>query len=68
MLAERLPNARLQEIVARASVVIETKFDGERIQCHMQEGSVKFFSRNSNNYSHIYGPKMNRFIAENVNA
>lgn len=49
-------------------VAVETKFDGERIQCHVKDGVVKFFSRNSHNYTHIYGPKMSRVVLENINA
>ena len=38
------------------------------MQCHIQDKIVKFFSRNSNNYTHIYGPKMSSFILKNVEA
>ncbi len=49
-------------------MLVETKLDGERIQCHFQDGVVKFFTRNSNNYTRIYGPKMSNYIKENIDA
>jgi len=47
-------------------VLVETKFDGERIQCHMQDKSVMFFSRNSNDYTNLYGGKLGSWIKSNV--
>lgn len=60
MLAAKLSPQQIAELVRKDSkgVLVETKLDGERIQCHMQDGVVKFFTRNSNNYTKIYGPKM----------
>ncbi len=51
-----------------SGVLVETKYDGERIQCHMQDKIVKFFSRNSINCTNVYGPKMSPLIAQSVNA
>jgi len=34
----------------------------------MQDGVVKFFTRNSNNYTRIYGPKISQHIKDNVDA
>jgi DNA ligase 4 len=68
MLADKMPLKQLAVILEKNKVLIETKFDGERIQCHFKDDVVKFFSRNSNNYTHIYGPKMAPIIRENVNA
>eukprot|EP01022_Parablepharisma_sp_SALTPOND_P026654 TRINITY_DN64553_c0_g1_i1.p1 TRINITY_DN64553_c0_g1~~TRINITY_DN64553_c0_g1_i1.p1 ORF type:complete len:880 (-),score=84.68 TRINITY_DN64553_c0_g1_i1:2791-5430(-) len=69
MLAEKVSLKSLQEFVnTSVPVLIETKFDGERIQCHFSEGTVQFFSRGSVNYTHIYGPKMGKIIQQNVSA
>lgn len=69
MLASKMNPQQISDMVCKESkVLVETKFDGERIQCHLQDGVVKFFSRNSNNYTNIYGPKMAKFIQENVEA
>ena len=68
MLAERLPSVQIRTLLQNVRVAVETKYDGERIQCHVKDGLVKFFSRNSHNYTHIYGPKMSRVVLENINA
>jgi ATP-dependent DNA ligase len=34
----------------------------------MEDGVVKFFRRNSNNYTRIYGPKISQYIKDNVDA
>ena len=34
----------------------------------MQDGVIKYFTRNSNNYTRIYGPKMSNYIKENIDA
>ena len=36
-------------------MIVETKFDGERIQCHYSKDSIKYFTRNSNDYTYLYG-------------
>jgi ATP-dependent DNA ligase len=50
------------------ATLVETKFDGERIQCHLQDLAVMFFSRNGKDYTRIYGQKLAGFIRENVKA
>ena len=47
---------------------METKLDGERIQCHIQDGVVKFFTRNSNNYTKLYGPQLYTLLKDNIEA
>ena len=70
MLAGKLNPQQISELVRKDTkgVLVETKLDGERIQCHLQDGVVKFFTRNSNNYTRIYGPKMANCIKENIDA
>ena len=69
MLAGKMPPQQIAEMVRKEGrVLVENKYDGERIQCHMQDGVVKFFTRNSNNYTRIYGPGMSKYIKENVDA
>lgn len=34
---------------------IETKIDGERMQMHMESGVFKWWTRNSTDYTHMYG-------------
>ena len=33
---------------------VETKFDGERLQVHMDNKEIKVFSRNGVDYNHVY--------------
>ena len=54
--------------MASKEMLIETKFDGERIQCHFNNEEIKFFSRNSNDYTHIYGPKLIPIVRANISA
>ena len=51
---------------SKGKVFVETKYDGERIQCHIQDKIVMFFSRNSNDVTPLYGPKLTEHIKENV--
>lgn len=48
--------------------LIETKYDGERVQCHLDETSLKLFSRNCHDVTDIYGPALSDFIRDAVNA
>lgn len=69
MLAGKLAPQQIADLARKdGRMLVENKFDGERIQCHMQDGVVKFFTRNSNNYTRIYGPGMSKHIKENVDA
>lgn len=49
-------------------VVVETKYDGERLQCHLQDKVIKFFSRNGHNVTAIYGPSMSPQIIKSISA
>ena len=69
MLAGKVANlGQLAEIVRtkESGMIVETKFDGERIQCHYQDGMVKFFSRNGKDYTRIYGTALSDYIRDNV--
>ena len=69
MLADKMPLKNLQDVLLKCKkVMLETKFDGERIQCHIKDEQVKFFSRNANHYTYIYGPKMGKVMRDHVNA
>ena len=39
------------------NAIVETKYDGERIQSHLNDGEVQFFTRKEVDYTSIYGPK-----------
>lgn len=75
MLAGKLPLPQIQELLRSkldqhptTPILVETKFDGERIQCHLQDLAVMFYSRGGKDYSRIYGQKLAGFIRDNVKA
>ena len=66
MLAKREKMEKLQDIVQSQNFYIETKFDGERIQVHISQENIKFFTRNSIDYTSIYGHKLSQTIKQNI--
>lgn len=47
--------------------LLETKFDGERLQVHISGNEIKMFSRNGKDYSHIY-KELIPLLKSNLNA
>lgn len=68
MLAGRMTLKQIYSTFDGVEVLIETKYDGERIQCHKERDEVKFFTRNAIDYTYLYGKKLTKFILESVNA
>ena len=68
MLVARMTLDNIIKTFQGVNSIVETKYDGERIQCHLHEGEVKFFTRKGVDYTHIYGPKFNHLIKTSVNA
>jgi len=68
MLAGKRKADEIRSVFAGSELLIETKFDGERIQCHFNADDLKFFSRNSNDYTHIYGPKLGQIVRDSLGA
>ena len=68
MLVARMTLDKILTTFTGVNVYIETKFDGERIQCHLHNKTVKFFSRNGIDYTYLYGPKLSHLIISCVNA
>lgn len=68
MLASKRTLDEIYTLFRNKELIIETKYDGERIQCHFNEEQISFFTRNSNNYTHIYGPKMSQIVRDHVRA
>ena len=48
--------------------VIETKYDGERIQLHFDENDIKVYSRNCHDVTNIYGAFFSSFIRQSIGA
>ncbi|KYR02618.1 DNA ligase IV [Tieghemostelium lacteum] len=55
MLANRQPLHVSQQLMDSTQFVVETKYDGERIQIHKDGDQIKMFSRNCNDSTYIYG-------------
>ena len=67
MLAQRLSSA--SEILSKlgGAAICEYKYDGERAQIHIREGSVKIFSRRLEDITHAY-PDVAKAVREAVSA
>ncbi|KAF9108305.1 DNA ligase (ATP) [Mortierella sp. AM989] len=60
MLSKRLPSAKdVVESMGNMSFWIETKLDGERVQVHKDGENYRYWSRNSTEYTHLYGATPN---------
>ncbi|ORZ16003.1 ATP dependent DNA ligase domain-domain-containing protein [Lobosporangium transversale] len=56
MLSKRLPSAKdVVESMGNMTFWIETKLDGERVQVHKDGDKYRYWSRNSTEYTHLYG-------------
>ncbi|KAF8982790.1 DNA ligase (ATP) [Entomortierella lignicola] len=56
MLSKRLSSARdVVESMGNMPFWIETKLDGERVQVHKDGEKYRYWSRNSTEYTHLYG-------------
>lgn len=68
MLASRMNINELYSSFNDVDCYVETKFDGERIQCHKQGNIIKFFSRNGNDFTYLYGPSLSKNLINLINA
>ena len=68
MLVARMTLDNIMKTFQGVNALVETKYDGERIQCHLHEGDVQFFTRKGVDYTAIYGPKFSHLIKTSINA
>lgn len=66
MLASRMTINDIIDNFMNIPVICETKYDGERIQCHYKDGEIKFYTRNGVDYTDLYGPKLSKFLKNNI--
>jgi DNA ligase 4 len=67
MLAGRKVYNDLKKLLINAEVYVETKFDGERIQCHYHiDGNFLLFSRNAVDYTAMYSKSLKNIIISNI--
>jgi DNA ligase 4 len=55
MLCQRINFKLIDTLITEQSHYLETKMDGERFQLHMKDEEYRYFSRNSFDYTHIFG-------------
>ena len=68
MLVARMTLDNIMKTFQGVNSIVETKYDGERIQCHLHENEVQFFTRKGVDYTAIYGPKFTHLIKTSINA
>lgn len=68
MLVARMTLDNIMKTFQGVNAIVETKYDGERIQCHLHENEVQFFTRKGVDYTAIYGPKFSHLIKTSINA
>ena len=68
MLVARMTLDNIMKTFKGVNAIVETKYDGERIQCHLHENEVQFFTRKGVDYTAIYGPKFSHLIKTSINA
>ncbi|XP_055613187.1 DNA ligase 4-like [Uranotaenia lowii] len=59
MLCQRVDLRAVDEMLQKEEFWLETKMDGERFQIHKEGQIFKYFSRNSYEYSHVFGENPN---------
>lgn len=56
MLSQRCDVVQFHKVLSgNVKMYVETKFDGERFQLHMENGQFKYFSKNGYDYTSTYG-------------
>ena len=68
MLVARMTLDNIMKTFQGVNAIVETKYDGERIQCHLHENEVQFFTRKGVDYTAIYGSKFSHLIKTSINA
>ncbi|XP_062537233.1 DNA ligase 4 [Armigeres subalbatus] len=59
MLCQRVDLKLVDGMIKKDEFWLETKMDGERFQVHKEGQIFKYFSRNSYEYSHVFGENVN---------
>ncbi|CAD8171259.1 unnamed protein product [Paramecium octaurelia] len=68
MLAAKKSPEEIRKLIEGKELLVETKFDGERIQCHFTPEVIRFFTRNSNDYTYLYKDKLGDIVRQSVQA
>ncbi|KAK7200284.1 DNA ligase-like protein [Novymonas esmeraldas] len=57
MLASPVTARKLEELLRAGQLLLEPKYDGERIMLHMDGTKAMYWTRNTKNFTPYYGPK-----------
>jgi DNA ligase-4 len=68
MLASRMTLHEIIDNFMSVPTIVETKYDGERIQCHIKDGQIRLFTRNAVDYTDLYGPKLSSYLSQAIKA
>jgi len=66
MLAGHVDPPKLSLLLQQSKVVVEAKFDGERIMIHKNGDNIQYWTRNAKDYTAVYGPKFNPIVLQSV--
>ncbi|CAM1297752.1 LIG4 (predicted) [Pycnogonum litorale] len=55
MLGDRAVPEKVEKLMDKKEFFVEVKYDGERMQLHKKGDRYKFYSRNGNDYSDVFG-------------
>ena len=66
MLAGKKNMKYFHQTTVEKEYLVETKFDGERLQVHIDGEKIKVFSRNGVDYNHVY-ESLIPLLKENIN-
>lgn len=66
MLASVVNSAKLSALLQMETIIVEPKFDGERMMIHYDAGTgkIQYWTRNAKNYTAMYGPKFDDVFRE----
>ena len=68
MLAKRKVRKTCLDSMKNSAFIIEKKWDGERMLIHKNGKEVKYFTRNCNDYTALYGAALTPHVLECVKA
>jgi DNA ligase-4 len=66
MLASVVDSAKLGVLLKDEKLLLEPKYDGERMMIHKNGGKVMYWTRNAKNYTATYGPKFDKVILDQL--
>jgi DNA ligase-4 len=66
MLASVVDSAKLAILLRDEKLMVEPKYDGERMMLHISPDKIMYWTRNARNYTSQYGPKFDTIVRSQV--